>query len=325
MPGARINLADRPQAFEIDSALRRCSASLTDAALALGGYLGTRQGGPRPPDSIDSGARAAIERAVRHEREIATYDYPDYDEVCALVDLRLLAQMYAAGQLPDSMARRLPVTYARAFLYALDEFRRHLDALKRFKPIEEQVTSARIAFAALVPGPFRSRALARVCRWTCAAQRSMERAVGSRAGACIDGRRTAQRRSDDGLHRRGGYLQHHDGRWKPPAAYRSRPIRSPVPSLSFKRYSMVFRGMAHRALSRRSRRGVHLQKRRRHSMPVWMSSVCSRAPAAAASGALFRAAVLAALGDQHRQLERLLMVQPRIDRRAVGALPGPDR
>lgn len=154
MPGTRINLADRPQAFEIDSALRRCSASLTDAALALGGYLGTRQGGPRPPDSIDSGARAAIERAVRHEREIATYDYPDYDEVCALVDLRLLAQMYAAGQLPDSMARRLPVTYARAFLYALDEFRRHLDALKRFKPIEEQVTSARIAFAALVPDLF---------------------------------------------------------------------------------------------------------------------------------------------------------------------------
>jgi hypothetical protein len=151
MPGTWINLPDRREAFEIELAVRLGSGSLSDAALALGGFLGTRQRAPRLRDSIAPGVRPAIEQAIKRERGIAEHDYSRGDEVRAEADARLLAQVYAAGRLPDSMTRRLPYTYARSFLYALDEFRRHLDALKRFKSIEAQVTSACVAFAAVVP------------------------------------------------------------------------------------------------------------------------------------------------------------------------------
>ena len=151
MPGTWIDLADRREAFEIGLALRHCSGSLTDAALALGGYLGTRRQGPRRHDPVPPGTRQALEQTIRGERGIAEHDHSRYDEVRAETDARLLAQMYADGRLPDSMTHRLPFTYARSFLYALDEFRRHLDALKRFKPIEVQVTTACVAFAAVVP------------------------------------------------------------------------------------------------------------------------------------------------------------------------------
>lgn len=125
-PGTWLELADRGTAFQAQAVLNTAESCLTDAGLALGGFMASRRiAMPRGREAWEARTvrRQQIELAVRRELNISNHDFDRHDEIALAVDRRMLRERYNAGQLPEGYARRRPFLYAKSFLYAIDGFR----------------------------------------------------------------------------------------------------------------------------------------------------------------------------------------------------------
>ena len=152
IPGTWVTTGDTQEDSDIWRCLNLAQSAFAEASLALGGFVTAGPTMPTPTEyRAELAERNAIETTVRREFGVSDFDPPRENVVEIETDCRMIAQKFGKGILPRSVAHHLPFLYAKAFVYVLDEFRRHLASLERFGSVTCTATSARAELAALLP------------------------------------------------------------------------------------------------------------------------------------------------------------------------------
>lgn len=138
VPGTWIDHPDRDLGFRIESQLRWFEQLFYDANTALNLFEEScsRLNSTLTIESIlkeheeDSDRRQKIQNGIKHLQE-ENPTFQDRREEMFLVNIMVKREKWSEGHTPTVFERRARIIYAKAFIYALDGFSKHLDALAK--------------------------------------------------------------------------------------------------------------------------------------------------------------------------------------------------
>jgi hypothetical protein len=134
VPGSRLDYPDRRWCFDIEGMLYGLQSQFFDANVALNLFQERRglpmDHGRRENWETEVARRAQLTEEVQRELGCAL-TYETATQIYEEASLRMKRERWRQGQVPDALDRPIVFIYARAFLFALDNFDRFLAVLAK--------------------------------------------------------------------------------------------------------------------------------------------------------------------------------------------------
>lgn len=157
-PGTWVDHPNRQDAFELENLLCLLEGNLAEANLALLLFeqqraVVARDAAPSADDWQREGEeRRAVEQRLEAELPPMSFDeqWQARERIRFEAEREVARNRWARGDLPRGLRHRLPFLYARAFVYALDNIGKALDAIDA-QPVPTGAAAARNTLERAVP------------------------------------------------------------------------------------------------------------------------------------------------------------------------------
>lgn len=148
-PGVGVDWHDPTVGWSIDQTMSQMRDSLFEAAVALSYFeaTGARAATPMTQEKWHANQARRREIAAQIEAERGhVLNHDERDQLHWEAEVRFKREMWAGGEIPRELAMKAVFMHAKAFVYAIDEFRRFLGLLEKAEGIPTAVLSAAANF-----------------------------------------------------------------------------------------------------------------------------------------------------------------------------------
>lgn len=150
-PGSYLELDSHELRLEIEGFLHRLEGIIIEAAISLSMFEASLEQNIdyRKERERDDKLRLDINKEI--QTEFGENYYLNFDKFRLMSDRRLRARKAELGVIPIPYLHKLPFIHAHTFVYAVDSYGKHLEELKAYDGMPEQVAHCVEEFNRLLP------------------------------------------------------------------------------------------------------------------------------------------------------------------------------